>query len=144
MTSSHPGSLRGLCTVTAFADDVAAATRWYADLFGIDPYFARPEQGAPAYVEFRVGDDLDEFGLLDRRFAPPSAGVGGAIVHWHVEDIETVFADLLRRGATVHDPVTERGPGFITGSVVDPFGNVLGVMYNEHWRSQHDGPVRAD
>ncbi|HSJ61593.1 MAG TPA: hypothetical protein VK895_10195 [Jiangellaceae bacterium] len=24
-------------------------------------------------------------------------------------------------------------PGFTTASVVDPFGNVLGVMYNQHY-----------
>ena len=29
--------------------------------------------------------------------------------------------------------VTEQGDGFITASVVDPFGNVLGVMYNQHY-----------
>jgi hypothetical protein len=26
----------------------------------------------------------------------------------------------------------ERGPGFVTASVVDPFGDVLGIMYNRH------------
>ncbi|AWZ26995.1 glyoxalase [Rhodococcus pyridinivorans] len=29
--------------------------------------------------------------------------------------------------------MTERGPGFVTASVVDPFGNVLAVMYNQHY-----------
>jgi hypothetical protein len=29
--------------------------------------------------------------------------------------------------------LTERGPGFVTASVVDPFGNVLGIMYNRHY-----------
>ena len=27
----------------------------------------------------------------------------------------------------------ERGPGFVTASVVDPFGNILGVMVNQHY-----------
>ncbi len=27
----------------------------------------------------------------------------------------------------------ERGPGFVTASVLDPFGNLLGVMYNRHY-----------
>ncbi len=137
MTNST-SPLRGFCTVTVFADDVAEAGRWYAGVFSAEPYFARPEEGPPAYVEFRIGDDQDEFGILDRRYGPASAGVGGAIVHWHVDDIDVVFADLLSRGATVYDPISERGPGFVTASVVDPFGNVLGVMYNEHWRSRHD------
>ena len=33
----------------------------------------------------------------------------------------------------MHQAVIERGPGFVTASVVDPFGNVLGVMYNQHY-----------
>jgi len=36
-------------------------------------------------------------------------------------------------GATVLDKPIERGPGFVTASVVDPFGNILGVMYNKHY-----------
>jgi len=35
--------------------------------------------------------------------------------------------------ATEDEPVTERGPGFVTASLVDPFGNILGVMYNRHY-----------
>ena len=33
----------------------------------------------------------------------------------------------------MHQPVLERGPGFVTASVIDPFGNLLGVMYNQHY-----------
>ena len=36
-------------------------------------------------------------------------------------------------GATEYEPITPRGEGFVTASVVDPFGNVLGVMYNPHY-----------
>jgi len=32
-----------------------------------------------------------------------------------------------------HEGPVERGPGFVTASVVDRFGNVLGVMYNRHY-----------
>lgn len=31
------------------------------------------------------------------------------------------------------EAVTERGPGFVTASVLDPFSNVLGIMYNRHY-----------
>ena len=31
------------------------------------------------------------------------------------------------------DGVRERGPGFVTASVIDPFGNVVGIMYNRHY-----------
>jgi predicted enzyme related to lactoylglutathione lyase len=127
--------LRGLTTVSYFADDVAAAQRWYTELLGIDPYFVRPVEGAPAYVEYRVGDYQHELGIVDRRFAAHgrSDGPGGAVVYWHVDDIRACFERLLSMGATVHDQPVERGPGFVTASVVDPFGNVLGVMENQHY-----------
>ena len=48
--------LRGLSTISFYADDVMAARAWYAELLGIEPYFVRPVQGTPAYVEFRIGD----------------------------------------------------------------------------------------
>ncbi|MGX7673150.1 VOC family protein [Plantactinospora sp. DSM 117369] len=127
--------LRGLTTVTLFADDVTAARNWYAELLGVEAYFVRPTEGAPAYVEFRIGDYLHELGILDSRYAPHGHPdqVGGAIVHWHVDDIQASFDRLLSLGATVHEKPVERGPGFVTASVVDPFGNLLGIMYNEHY-----------
>lgn len=127
--------LRGLTTTTFFADDVTAAVDWYTYLFGIEPYFVRSVDGRPAYVEFRVGDYLHEFGILDSRFAPhrPAGTPAGAVVYWAVDDVHDAFERLISHGATVHDEPTERGPGFITASVVDPFGNVLGVMYNQHY-----------
>src|SRR5215471_5507720 len=44
--------LRGLSTVSFFADDVMAAQAWYAELLGIEPYFVRPARGTFAYVEY--------------------------------------------------------------------------------------------
>ena len=127
--------LRGLTTVSYFADDVPAAVRWYSDLLGVEPYFARPTEGPPAYVEFRIGDYRHELGIVDRRFAPHgrSDEAGGTVVYWHVDDVQASFERLLAMGATVHDEPVERGPGFVTASVVDPFGNILGVMYNQHY-----------
>lgn len=126
--------LRGLSTVNFFADDVPAAQRWYAQLLGIEPYFARDIDGRTAYVEFRVGDYEHELGIVDRRFAASRATTpSGAVVYWHVEDVGAAFDRLLELGATVDEPVIERGPGFVTASVVDPFGNILGVMFNQHY-----------
>lgn len=128
--------LRGLATVSLFADDVAAARRWYTELLGVEPYFVRPAEGPPVYVEFRVGDRQDELGIIDRRYSPPGAATepGGAIVHWHVDDLDATVARLLSMGAQEYDPIRPRGDtGFVTASVVDPFGNVLGVMYNPHY-----------
>jgi hypothetical protein len=37
-------------------------------------------------------------------------------------------------GAKEYDPITKRGEsGFVTASFIDPFGNILGIMYNPHY-----------
>ena len=125
--------LRGLTTVTYFSDDVAAAVAWYSEVLGAKPYFARPVDGPPAYVEFRIGDYQHELGILDSRFAAPGPRGGGAVTYWAVDDVQAAYDRLLELGATSHDAPTERGPGFVTASVTDPFGNILGVMYNQHY-----------
>jgi predicted enzyme related to lactoylglutathione lyase len=127
--------LRGLTTVTYLADDVAAAVDWYTGLLGAGPYFSRPVEGRLAYAEFRIGDYQHELGIIDRRFAAPgqSAEPGGAIVYWQVDDVHASFGRLLALGAAAYEEPVERGPGFVTASVTDPFGNVLGVMYNQHY-----------
>jgi len=128
--------LRGPATVNFFADDLEAAKDWYVELLGAEPYFERPGNGRPAaYYEFRIGDYQAELGLIDRRYAPPGAPTapGGALIHWHVDDVEAALARLLSMGATPYTPLTEYGPGFVTAAVVDPFGNVLAIMYNRHY-----------
>jgi predicted enzyme related to lactoylglutathione lyase len=127
---------RGFATISFYADDLAAARDWYTELLGVEAYYAYPHAPeTPAYVEFRVGDDEDELGFIDRRYAPAGAGnaPGGAVMHWHVDDVRAAVQKLLDMGATEYDPITERESGFVTASVVDPFGNVLGVMHNPHY-----------
>lgn len=135
-----PNTLRGLATTTFFAADLSDARKWYTEFLGIDAYFSFPQTGAPAYIEFRIGDYRHELGIIDARYAPQSLGKpGGAIVYWHVDDIEAVYTRLLSLGAIEYEPITKRGnSNFITASVVDPFGNVLGIMYNPHYLEMLD------
>jgi predicted enzyme related to lactoylglutathione lyase len=127
--------LRGLTTVNLISDDVPAAVAWYSELLGTEPYFMREVDGKPVYVEFRIGDYQHELGIVDSRFAPDdrSDKAGGAVTYWHVDDVHATFERLLSLGAAVHQEPIERGPGFVPASVVDPFGNILGVMYNQHY-----------
>ena len=134
MSNKH--FLRGMATVSFFADDLIAARDWYAELFGVEAYFQMPSREKPAYIEFRIGDTEDEFGIIDRRYAPEAMqpGPGGAVLFGHVDDIEAAFARLKELGAKEYEAITKRGEtGFVTASVVDPFGNVLGIMYNPHY-----------
>ena len=132
-------ALRGLTTMVLTADDVEAAARWYGDALGIEPYFRNPPEGTAAYIEFRIGPDEDELGIMDRRYAPPSPeGSGSVVTYWFVEDVQQAVDDLLGRGAAAHAPVTVRGDeGFVTASITDPFGNVLGLMHSPHWAGRH-------
>lgn len=122
--------LRGIATVSFWAADHAAARAWYSQLLGLEPYFERP-----GYAEFRIGDYQQELGLIDSRYAPGGAPAapGGALLYWHVDDLPAALERLLALGARPYEPLTERGGGFVTASVVDPFGNILGIMSNPHY-----------
>src|SRR5690242_20520549 len=124
-------TLRGFTTISYWAADLEAAQRWYTDLLGIEPYFQRP-----GYCEFRLGDYQHELGLIQSTYAPfdPQAhGPAGAIMYWQVDDVHTIFNRLLALGAKQLEAPLDRGHGYITASVVDPFGNILGIMYNPHY-----------
>jgi predicted enzyme related to lactoylglutathione lyase len=128
-------TLNGIATVSFYATDHAAAKEWYTTLLGMPPYYDRP-----GYFEFRIGDYEHELGIIDAAYAPgghmPPAG--GAIVFWQVDDLEATLARLLDLGATVWEPIMVRGEGFVTASVVDPFGNLLGIMTNVHYLAIRD------
>jgi len=128
-------SLRGMATVSFWADDMKAARKWYTELLGKDPYFERPDKENPSYIEYRFGDFQQELGIIDRKFAPRAAnpGLGGAVLFWHVDDIEATLSRLKSMGAKEYEPLTPREAGFITASVSDPFDNILGIMYNPHY-----------
>lgn len=136
-TSGKQTLLRGLATVNFYAVDIKTAKKWYSELLGSEPYFARPDLENPAYIEFRLGDYQHELGIIDSKYAPKGAaatGPGGAIVYWHVDNVAATLEKLKDMGAKEYEPLTKRGEaGFVTASVVDPFGNILGIMYNPHY-----------
>jgi predicted enzyme related to lactoylglutathione lyase len=127
--------LKGMATVSFYADDVKAARAWYTKLLGIAPYFERPDSKNPAYIEFRLGDYQHELGIIDRKFAPKGATpeAGGAVVFWHVNNVEAALEKVKAMGAKEYEPIINREAGFVTASVIDPFGNILGLMYNPHY-----------
>ena len=130
--------VRGLATISFYAADHERAKEWYSAFLGLDPYFA-----VPGYVEFRIGDYQHELGIIDSRFAPnPSSDKpSGAIAYWHVDDLHATFDKLISMGAKQYEAITDRSAGkgnFVTASVVDPFGNILGIMTNKHYLEMVD------
>ena len=132
-------TFRGMATVSYFAADWAAARDWYTRLIGAEPYFLRE-----GYAEWRLGDRQAELGLIDARFRAPevTTGPAGSVLYWHVDDVDATLARLMELGASVHEPARDRGQGFVTATVVDPFGNLLGVMYNPHYLEMLTAPTR--
>ena len=132
---STSDKLRGLAQVNISANDVIKTRDWYALFLGIEPYFQCPDSVTPAYVEFRLGDYQHELGIIGRNYLPEHthASPGVAVVRWHVDDLSATLAQLIKLGAQENEPVPERGDGFATASVVDSFGNILGLMHSPHY-----------
>jgi len=124
-------TLRGIATISLWAADHEAAVKWYSELLGTKPYFERP-----GYVEFRIGDHQTEVGIIDNKYAPHLKfpdGPAGIVAYWHVDDVHKMVKQVIAMGAHELEAPQDRGHGFVTATVVDPFGNVLGLMYNPHY-----------
>ena len=131
--------LRGFAIISYWADDLEAAKNGTRTCWASSRTSSGRRRAPPAYLELRVGDYQDELGI-DRRYAPEGAasGPGGVVMYWHVHDVTATFERLLSMGVKeyqpITQPITQRGEaGWITASVVDPFGNVLGIIYNPHY-----------
>jgi uncharacterized glyoxalase superfamily protein PhnB len=55
------------------------------------------------------------------------------VAYWGVDDADAAFARLVSLGATSVEPIEDVGGGIRIGAVRDPFGNILGVIYNPHF-----------
>ena len=113
---------QGLRTAIYVVDDLDRAKDWYAEVLAAEPYFDQP-----FYVGFNVGGF--ELGLLpaDEKSRP---GAGGTLTYWGVPDAETAVMRLLALGATASHPIQDVGDGVKVAVVLDPFGNLLGVIEN--------------
>lgn len=114
----------GLRTAIYHTPDLAKAKEWYSKALGIVPYFDQP-----FYVGFNVGGY--ELGLNPDS---PGAGAGGTVVYWGVTDAESALQRLLSLGATKHADIQDVGEGIKVASVLDPFGNVFGIIQNPHFK----------
>ncbi len=114
----------GLRTVVYKVDELERAKQWYSDVLGQQPYFDQP-----FYVGFNVGGY--ELGL-DPDMTDVTRG-NNQPVYWGVENCETALAGLMEKGARQHSAPQEVGGGIVVASVLDPFGNVFGIIENPHF-----------
>jgi predicted enzyme related to lactoylglutathione lyase len=114
--------IHGLRTTVYPVADLAGAKAWYSAVFQTEPYFDQP-----FYVGFSVGGF--ELGLVP----DGTPGLAGANVYWGVDDIEAEVARIVALGARVHTAVQEVGESIKVADLADPFGNLLGLIYNPHF-----------
>jgi catechol 2,3-dioxygenase-like lactoylglutathione lyase family enzyme len=117
---------QGMRTVAYYVGDLDRAKEWYRQVLGVPPYFDEP-----FYVGFNVGGF--ELGLLP---GADRAGQGGAVAYWGVPNVHEAFVRLLGMGATALDQPEDVGGDVKHATVVDPFGNILGVIENPHFKPE--------
>ena len=116
---------QGLRTVIYHAADLNAAKEWYAKALGVQPYFDQP-----FYVGFNIAGY--EFGLDPDPNSATGTGTS-SVAYWGVVDAEAALARLVALGATDRLGVQDVGDGIRLASVIDPFGNVFGIIENPHF-----------
>ena len=119
----------GLRTAIYRVGDLDRAKEWYGAVLGIRPYFDEP-----FYVGFDAGGF--ELGLQPDESGAPRASTG-VVAYWGVNDADAAFRRLLELGATEHSGVQDVGDGIRVATVLDPYGNVLGVIESPHFSLEH-------
>jgi predicted enzyme related to lactoylglutathione lyase len=113
----------GLRTAKYEVADMAKAKEWYSKALGMQPYFDEPA----FYVGYNVGGY--DLGLVPAPKAEAKR-VAAGVAYWGVEDAHAAYKRLIELGATPVEEVQDVGGGMLVGEVRDPFGNVLGIIYN--------------
>lgn len=115
-------TIQGLRTTIYKVGDISEAKDWYAGAFQIQPYFDEP-----FYVGFNVAGY--ELGLMPDD-APAADKTTNVLTYWGVENIENEVARFIELGAAAHTSPTNVGGEIMVASVLDPWGNAIGLIYN--------------
>ncbi len=115
-------ALLGLRSLIYPVDDLVAATRWWSDFLGREPYFNEP---------FYVGFDVDgyEIGLN-----PGAALAAGPVTYLGVDDLDATVHEALAAGAVLESPAEAVGDGIVVATVVSATGQRFGLIHNPHFR----------
>ena len=119
-------TILGLRTAIYKVGDLAGAKGWYAKAFRTDPYFDEP-----SYVGFNIAGY--ELGLMSDEMAAADK-TANVLTYWGVRDIEAAVAHFVDLGATPHTPPMNVGGEIMVASVIDPWGNAIGLIYNPHFK----------
>jgi predicted enzyme related to lactoylglutathione lyase len=119
-------NILGLRTAIYKVSDIAVAKAWYASVFQTEPYFDEP-----FYVGFNIAGY--ELGLQPEQ-NPTAEKPESVLTYWGVSDIETEYNRMIELGATTHEKPTNVGGEIVVASVRDPWGNIIGLIFNPEFR----------
>ncbi|NIJ55281.1 VOC family protein [Dyadobacter arcticus] len=112
----------GLRTTIYKVSDINAAKEWFANAFETTPYFDEP-----FYVGFNIGGY--ELGLQPEDVATTEKS-DNVVTYWGTDQIDSEYEKLITLGATAHESPNNVEGDIVVASVKDPFGNVIGLIYN--------------
>lgn len=116
----------GLRTTIYNVGDLNAAKSWYSKAFRATPYFDEPY-----YVGFNICGY--ELGLLPNKTPPKEKGES-VFAYWGVEDVDKSYNHMLSLGAEVHEAPKNVGGELMVATVKDPWGNIVGLIYNPDFK----------
>jgi catechol 2,3-dioxygenase-like lactoylglutathione lyase family enzyme len=112
--------------ITLFVEDIAAAKRFYLEVFDLPVYFEDENSAV-----FRFGDtliNLLDIGQADDLIEPAAVASRDAGSRMQftmaVEDLNSVCEELTRRGVTLLNGPMDRPWGIRTASFTDPGGHI--------------------
>lgn len=119
---------KGLRTIVYMVTDMTKAVDWYSKAFETKPYY-----DTPYYAGFNIGGY--ELGVHPDA-TPTEQKTTNVQGYWGVDDVPASLEKLQALGATLHQEPQDVGEGIILGAVKDPWGNIIGVIYNPHFKVQ--------
>ncbi|WP_433323089.1 VOC family protein [Spirillospora sp. CA-294931] len=109
---------QGIRTVLHPVSDLEAAKKVYGALLGV-----APQTDEPYYVGFEA--EGQQIGLVP---GGKEQGMASPVAYWHVTDIAAKLAEVTAAGATMREDAHDVGGGRLVATVIDPDGNVLGLL----------------
>ena len=118
----------GLRTTIYKVGDLNKAKTWYERAFQTKPYFDEP-----FYVGFNIGGY--ELGLQQERIATTDK-TDSVVTYWGVSQIDKEYQRLVDLGATAYEKPVNVGGDIMVGTVKDPWGNLIGLIYNPGFKAE--------
>jgi|TARA_R110000737_G_scaffold202403_1_gene221592 predicted enzyme related to lactoylglutathione lyase len=116
----------GLRTTIYKVEDLHKAKKWYSKAFDQNPYFDEP-----FYVGFSIGGY--ELGLMPNEEKDMKKS-DNVLSYWGVENIQETYERFISNGAVSHEEPNNVGGEMMVASIRDPWGNVIGLIFNPFFK----------